>query len=446
MTQSATDRKAVGTTCDVLNQYEAKFADSRALYERARAVIAGGVTHDKRHHRPFPVYAARATGCRKWDVQGRELIDYWTGHGSLLLGHSHPAIVEAVQKQVALGTHLGACHELEVEWAERVVRMVPSAERVRFTSSGTEATLLAIRLARAFSGKQVIVRFAGHFHGWHDHAIPGWRPPYGDSPGDGILSDVTENMRVCPPNDADAVDAALAKGDVAAVIIEPTGASFCAVPTGGGFLKELRQITQRHGVLLHFDEVITGFRVAPGGAQEYYGVTPDITTLAKILAGGLPGGAVTGRADVIDRLEFRGDATWDRYRKVPHPGTFNANPLSAAAGITCLDIVADGKPCDEANAMGRLARDGMSQVVARHGIDWQVGGDFSGVKITIGKNAGSAGDVTPVELLQSAMLLNGVDLMCDQMFMSCMHREDDIRQTVEAFDRSIAMMKNSGLV
>ena len=446
MTQSATDRDAVASTCGVLQKYEAQFADSCAIYKRARAAIAGGITHDKRHHRPFPVYATRATGCRKWDVQGRELIDYWTGHGALLLGHSHPAIVEAVQKQVALGTHLGACHELEVEWAERIIRMVPSAERVRFTSSGTEATLLAMRLARAVSGKQVIVRFAGHFHGWHDHAIPGWRPPYDNSPGDGILDDVTANIRVCPPNDAAAVEAALSKGDVAAVIIEPTGASFGAIPTDGDFLKQLRQITQRHGVLLHFDEVITGFRVAPGGAQEYYGVMPDITTLAKIVAGGLPGGAVTGRADVIDRLAFRSDAQWDRYRKVPHPGTFNANPLSAAAGITCLDIVADGKPCDQANAMGRLVRDGMSQVIARHGVGWQIVGDFSGVKISVDESTSGVGDVSAVELLQSAMLLHGVDLMCDQMFLSCMHHEDDIQQTVDAFDRSIEMMKKSGLV
>ena len=445
MTPSTTDRDVTAGACSVVRDYEEQFADSRTLYERAKAVIAGGVTHDKRYHRPFPVYAERASGCRKWDVQGRELIDYWSGHGSLLLGHCHPAIVEAVRKQVALGTHLGACHELEVEWAERIVRMVPSAQRVRFTSSGTEATLLAVRLTRAFSGKDVIVKFAGHFHGWHDHVVPGWLPPFDQPPGDGILSDVTANVRVVVPNDASAVEEALSPGDVAAVIIEPTGGAFGAIPTDGDFLKQLRQITQRFGVLLHFDEVITGFRVAPGGAQEHYGITPDITTLAKIVAGGLPGGAVTGRADILDRVAFHDEPQRDRYRKVAHPGTFNANPVSAAAGIACLDIVADGRPCEQANAMGALLRDGISQLIARHSLDWRLNGSFSGAHLAVGR--GEPGSDIPLDkLLQSAMLLHGIDVMHDHFFLSCMHREDDIQQTIDAFDRSITLLKKDGLV
>src|SRR5438132_7846953 len=172
------------------SRYEAAFPNARRLYEQARGVFPGGVTHDLRHLEPFPLYVERALGAHKWDVDGHELIDYWSGHGSLLLGHSHPDVVEAVRLQVGRSTHPGACHELEIEWGQWVQRLVPSAERLRFVASGTEATLMALRLARIFTGRPRVLKFAGHFHGWHDFLVPAADPPYDNTALPGIPKEI----------------------------------------------------------------------------------------------------------------------------------------------------------------------------------------------------------------------------------------------------------------
>src|SRR5262249_20108688 len=346
----------------------------RQLHEQARGVFPNGVTHDLRHLEPFPVYVERAEGAYKWDVDGHRLIDFWSGHGAILLGHSHPAVAAAVQRQMARGTPPGACHEGEIEWGKWVQRLVPSAQRLRFVSSGTEATLMALRLARIHTGRPRVLKFLGHFHGWHDFLIPAADPPFDGHPVPGIPGEMAGQTVAIPPNDPDAVERALA-GDpqIGCVILEPTGGHFGAVPIRGEFLRHLRELTRRYGRLLIFDEVITGFRVHPGGAQGHYGVIPDLTTLAKILAGGLPGGCVAGCADILAALEFRPGKP-----KMKHPGTFNANPLSAAAGIAALRLVADGAPCRRANAMGSLLRQKLNALFLTRGADWVVYGEFSG--------------------------------------------------------------------
>src|SRR5947199_5291366 len=234
---------SVLTRRSLAERFAAEFLTSKKLHDQAREVFPDGVTHDLRHLEPFPVYIDRAAGAYKWDVDGHRLIDYWSGHGSLLLGHSHPAVVEAVQRQVARATHPGACHELEVEWGQWVCRLVPSAERVRFTSSGTEATHMAVRLARAATGKRHVVKFAGHFHGWHEGLEVGVRPPYEAEPEAGQLPEVVSLVSVLPPNDIAAVRERLAQGDVAAVIIEPTGSHFGSIPTPPAFVAALREET-----------------------------------------------------------------------------------------------------------------------------------------------------------------------------------------------------------
>ena len=239
---------------------------------------------------------ARAAGPRKWDVDGREYIDYWMGHGALFLGHSTPRMVEAVKRQVSLGTHYGACHKLEVEWADWITQLIPSAEMVRFTMSGTEATHLAIRLARAYSGRPKLVKFTGHFHGWADGVATGVNPPFEIPMSAGIPGPVLGEVLLSPANDIGALERLVkSRSDIGTVILEPSGAQAGTDPIDPGFLKDLRQLTSDKGLVLIFDEVITGFRYAPGGAQEYYGITPDMTTLAKIVAGGLPGAAVCGK-------------------------------------------------------------------------------------------------------------------------------------------------------
>src|SRR5579862_4744840 len=242
------------TESKILRAYADKTPRSRALHERAKALLPNGVTHVGRYLEPHPVYIERAAGSLKWDVDGNEYVDYFGGHGALILGHNHPAVVEAVTAQIAKGSHYGAAHELEIEWAELIHEMVPSAERVRFTNSGTEATHLAIRLARAFKGKNKIVRFSGHFHGWHDHVS---FPPGG---AEGIPPGVVDEVLFADPNDVRRVEELLStRRDIAAVILEPTGATFGKIPTGGETLRALRDLTSCFGVLLIFDEVISGF-------------------------------------------------------------------------------------------------------------------------------------------------------------------------------------------
>ncbi|MGH2352100.1 MAG: aspartate aminotransferase family protein, partial [Chloroflexota bacterium] len=240
---------------------------SRRLYDEALGVFPSGITHDNRYLQPFPIYCQRAEGAYKWDVDSHRYVDYLVGHGALLLGHSHPDVVQAVTEQMARGTHYGASHELEIRWGQLVQRLIPSAERVKFVASGTEATHLALRLARSFTGKDVVVKFEGHFHGWHDYMTAAVDPPYEIPSSSGVPADVLSTMRVLP-TDLAHVEEALAAGEVAAVILEPTGAAWGTVPVDEPFLHGLRDLTRDQGVPLIFDEVITGFRCAPGGAQE----------------------------------------------------------------------------------------------------------------------------------------------------------------------------------
>src|SRR6202795_1082237 len=243
------------------------------------------------------------------------------GQGAWFLGHCHPAVVDAVREQAGRGTHLGASHELEIRWAELVNRLIPCAELTRFTMSGTEATHLALRVARAYTGRPRIVKLAGHFHGWHDGVVSAVNPPFEVPLSAGVPSATLDQVLVCPPNDIKAVETMLDRGDVAAVILEPAGGQSGTTPTIPGYLQELRSLCTRKNVVLVFDEVITGFRYAPGGAQAYFGVTPDMTTLAKIVAGGLPGAAVVGRGDIMSMMAFRGEPTWDRSERVAQNGT-----------------------------------------------------------------------------------------------------------------------------
>jgi glutamate-1-semialdehyde 2,1-aminomutase len=436
-------------------RYAAEFPRSRRLHEQARGIFPDGVTHDARRLTPFPIYVDRAVGSRKWDVDGHELIDYWAGHGALLLGHSHPTVVDAVRRQMGRGTHPGACHENEVEWGRLVQRLVPSAERVRFTSSGTEATLMALRLARLFTSRPRFLKFAGHFHGWHDFVLPGADSPFDGPPPPAIHPEVVASAVILPPNDLDAVDRTLgADPQIGCVILEPTGGHWGAVPIRGPFLHGLREVTARHGRLLIFDEVITGFRVAPGGAQEHYGVRPDLTTLAKIVAGGLPGGCVAGRADVLAQIEVRPGKP-----KMRHPGTYNANPLSAAAGVAALTLVADGQPCRHATAMGRLMRRRLNDLFADRGDDWIAYGEFSMFRLLpnydgprpdgddfipyggdLNKLDGPA-DVALRNAFRTAMLLRGVDFFGLAGMTTAAHTEEDVERTVAAVGGALDLLR-----
>src|SRR6266516_1887256 len=296
--------------------YADKRPKSKALHERAAKRMPSGVAHDGRSFAPFPFYVARADGARKWDVDGHEYIDCWSGHGALMLGHNHPAVLKAIQEQARLGTHYSACSEIEVRWAELICSIVPGAERVRFMMTGTETTALAIRVARAVTGRNHIVKFEAHFHGLHDAVMAAVKDPFEIPVSAGVPPSTLSTTLVARNNDLAHVKELLDDHEVAAVILEPAGARSMTVPTDPAFLKALRRLTRDRGVILIFDEVVTGFRMAPGGAQEYYGVTADLTCLAKAVAGGLPGAALVGRADLLDAITLTGDAKRDRTRRV----------------------------------------------------------------------------------------------------------------------------------
>ena len=366
------------TESQIIEAYIRKTPSSRDRYALARDIFPSGVTHDVRYLRPHPVYVSRAEGSRKWDIDGNEYVDYFGGHGALILGHGHPAVVEAVREQISRGVHYGASHELELEWATLIRQMIPCAERVRFTVSGTEATHLGLRVARAHTGKPVVLRFGPHFHGWHDHVA------FSDAPlPAGILQGVVDGAVVCPPNDIGIVKAICEqRNDIAAIIVEPTGASFGQVPLAPQFLTDLRQITAKHGIVLIFDEVITGFRCSTGGAQGFYGVTPDLTTLAKIIAGGYPGAALVGRADIMRVMEYRDGPAGLAPPLVPHQGTYNAGPVSACAGIATLKVIASTNAIETANRTAAALRDGMNAAIRRAGANWCAYGTFSGFHIS----------------------------------------------------------------
>jgi glutamate-1-semialdehyde 2,1-aminomutase len=444
-------------------EFGRRFAGSLEMHRRAREVIAGGINHDGRNVKPFPPYIDRADGTRKWDVDGNELIDFVIGHGALLLGHNDPAILAAMQAQLSRGTHYGACHEAEVRWAEAIQRLVPGAERVKITGSGTESTLLAMRVARAFTGKPTVLKFEGHFHGWNDYAIKGEKPPFDARTSPGVLEQVMDTVAVVPANDPAALEARLARGDVAAVIIEPSGGSWAMIPLAEGFLRTVRDLATTYGAVLVFDEVITGFRWAPGGAQERSGITADLATFAKVVAGGMPGGAIAGRADVMEVLAFKDDPTWNATRKVRHQGTYNANPVTAVAGAACLERIADGaaqRRCDELAARLRV---GFNDVLERRDLPGFAWGESSVFHVALGMTCENrtAGDLRKPEgptaaalktsagtrqgsLLYPALLLEGVELFHGGGMLSTAHTEADVDATVAAFDRSLLRMESEG--
>ncbi|MCK6453354.1 MAG: aminotransferase class III-fold pyridoxal phosphate-dependent enzyme [Alphaproteobacteria bacterium] len=446
------------TNSSIVAAYRERTPKSSALAEEARRVLPSGIAHDARYCEPYGVYIDRAQGARKWDVDGNEYVDYFGGHGALLLGHNHPAVVAAVQEALQRGTHFGANHRDEVRWAELVAKLIPSAERVRFTSSGTEATLMALRLARAFTGKRKLVRFMTHFHGWHDHMTAGHHSHFDNTPTTGVIPGITDQTILLPPGDEAALEAAFAQHqDIAAAILEPTGSGFGLVPLRPSFLHLLRAETARTGAMLIFDEVVTGFRVSPGGAQRELGVTPDLTALAKILAGGLPGGAVAGRRDILDALDFHAAAAQGR-EKIAHPGTYNANPVSAAAGIAALTIVGSTDACARANAFAAELRARLNEELKRAGAPWAVYGTFSGFHtfmnpqrraidplsfdpFTIEFRELSTIPKALAQKLRLALLVNGVD--CNARIggvVSSAHGPAELERTVEGFRAALAML------
>ena len=441
----------------ILEDYISKHPGSAQRYNEALSTFPSGVTHDNRYAQPFPIYMTHGSGPYKWDVDNNEYIDYVSGHGALLLGHSHPAIIAAVTEQINRGTHLGASTEEELRWARSIKALIPSIERLRFHSSGTEATLMAMRLARAYTGKNKIIKLKDHFHGWHDYAMAG-----SDQASPGIPEESWTNMVVVASGDLEAIERILEKDtDIAGIILEPTGAHYGQLPIDPAiYLKGLRELTLGKGVVLIFDEVVTGFRASPGGAQSLYDVEPDLTTMAKIVAGALPGGAVGGKQDIIDMISHKGDPEWDSQRRVYHPGTFNANPLSAVAGATCLELIGTQPINQQADLMAMRLKKGLNDVLGKMEVTGHAYGIASMIHFVLSdcdcdrevctlahddiKKAIALPAMTSIKRgLQNC----GVDLMGKNAFLvSATHSEKEIDSTLGAFEQALRSVREEGLI
>lgn len=418
---------------------------SKTLLKRAMRCIPGGVNSPVRAGKAVgvdPPFIASAEGCYLWDVEGNQYIDFVCSWGPMILGHGHPEVVKALEDRVPKGTSYGAPTELEVEMAEAIVEMVPSVEMVRMVNSGTEATMSAIRLARGFTGRDKIIKFDGCYHGHADSLLVSAGSGVAtlgipDSPG--VPEDLARHTLSLAFNNLDEVSKAFEKfsTEIAAVIVEPIPGNMGVIIPDHEFLKGLREITQENKALLIFDEVISGFRVGPGGAQELYDIMPDITCLGKIIGGGLPVGAYGGRRDIMERMAPEGD--------IYQAGTLSGNPLAMAAGLATLKVLKQSDIYEELEEKGRMLFSGLDDAAKS-----------ADLKVVVNR-VGSMGSVffteNPVKDFTSAKASNGDQYksyyvsMLEQgiylapspfeaSFVSTAHDEESIRKTIDCAARS----------
>ncbi|MUL80640.1 MULTISPECIES: aspartate aminotransferase family protein [unclassified Mycolicibacterium] len=420
------------------------------LFERAKRTIPGGAGSTARLPRngwkPYPLFMAEGSGSRLVDVDGNTYIDYLLGLGPMILGHRHPVVTAAVQRAIAdVGTCFGLPYELEIEAAEKVVAAVPGIEQVRFTNSGSEAVGTAVRLARATTGRRLIVRFEGHYHGWQDtvywsnHVDLDLAGP-ADHPrpvamGPGVPAELQSTLEVLTWNDPESFVKLMDRRghEVAAVLTEPAVFNTGCILPEPGYLELLRSETRKHGALLIFDEVITGFRFARGGAQEWFGVLPDLTTLAKGLGGGFPVAAVGGTTEAM-RLVASG-----RYS---HSGTYNANVVQCAAVSATMDVLAEPGLYERQRALGYRLAEGLSSLAAERGLDAYVEGLgtvfqlwFADGPIRNWRDAVAHADEDLFTRWYQEMVVRGVlfhPLQFENLFVSLVHDDRDIDETLNA--------------
>lgn len=415
---------------------------SRELYDRALLLMPGGVSSPVRAVKPFPLYIKQGRGAMVTDVDGREYIDLVLGYGPLVLGHAHPSVVRAVQEQAALGTLYGAPHEKEVLLAERVRKHFPGMEMMRFVSSGTEATMHAIRLARGYTGRKKIIKVDGGFHGAHDAVLVrsgSGALTHGSPDSDGVPEEVAANTLVVDFNDGAQMEAALRANprQVAAIILEPMLGNVGPVPPEPGYLAEVRRLADEHGAVLIFDEVITGLRLSMGGAQELYGVRPDLTVMGKVLGGGMPMGAFGGPREIMSCISPLG--------KVYQAGTYSGNPMSLSAALATLDVL-ESQGLEGLNGTGSMVRDRLTRMLRATGEKAIVQGEGSMFQVFFGegplRNAREvlACDRSRYMALYRRMLELGVSMPPSQFetcFLSLAHGKEATDGLLSAFAEAL---------
>jgi glutamate-1-semialdehyde 2,1-aminomutase len=416
---------------------------------RAARVLPGGVLGSHRASAGLEFVVKDARGAYLWDTSGRKYLDYLLGSGPMVLGHAHPAVVDAVQKQVPHGSTFMLLNEPIIELAEEIVRAVPCAEQVRFTSTGSEATFFALRVARAFRGRDKIMKFEGGFHGTHDYALMSVVPkspkafPAAMADSGGIPQAIEDTVLIAPYNDLATTEALIAAhhNELAAVILEPYQRVIVPDRT---FLTGLREVATRYGVPLVFDEIVTGFRFAYGGAQEYYGVVPDIAAFGKILAGGFPLGAVAASAEIMRHfdpaLEGSPDHVWQA-------GTLNGNPVAAVAGLATLNELRKPGQYDRLHRMGNYLKDGLTRLAAKHGMPARVSGEAPVFDIiftdrdVVDYRATLTADRRRIALFNEECLRRGVVKAVNKIYVSLAHTDADLDETLGVFDEALAAVK-----
>jgi glutamate-1-semialdehyde 2,1-aminomutase len=427
-----------------------KLSRSEKLFERAKRLIPGGVNSPVRAFCPYPFFTKYAKGSRIVDIDGNEYIDYCMGYGPLILGHAPELVVEAVMGQLERGTLYGTPTEQEVELAELICKAVPCAEMVRLVNTGTEATMSAIRVARGFTGRKKIVKFEGCYHGAYDYVLVkagSGAATFGIPNSLGVPEETTRNTLVLPYNDAENLEKVIEREghDIAAVIIEPVIGNAGVILPKNGYLKRIRELTKENGIVLIFDEVITGFRLALGGAQEYYGITPDMVTLGKVLGGGFPIAAFAGRREIMERIAPFG--------KVYQAGTFSGNPISVVAGLATLkSIKAKGKAFyQELNSKRRIICKAVEDLAEDMGFPVQVNGIASMFQLFFAKDevidyeSALKADRVKFADYHRELMKNSVFVPPSQFetcFISSAHSKEDIEASIEAFSDALKHAMN----
>jgi glutamate-1-semialdehyde 2,1-aminomutase len=426
------------------------FEKSRQHFARAQKSIPGGVNSPARAFGAVggsPVVIDRANGAYLYDIDGNQYVDYIGSWGPHILGHRHPAVIDAIQAELARGTSFGAPCELETELAELVIAAVPSVERVRMVNSGTEATMSAIRIARGFTRRNVLIKFAGCYHGHVDSLLVkagSGALTLGTPSSPGVPAGCTADTLVLDYNDpGELVQAFRQRGaEIAAVILEPVVGNMGVVIPSKEFLQTLQQLCRQHGALLIFDEVMTGFRVAYGGAQSLFGIKPDLTTLGKIIGGGMPVGAYGGRADVMSVVSPLGP--------VYQAGTLSGNPIAMASGIATLKTLRETNPYAQLDSLTKTLVDGLDRLASKAGIAHtipRVGSMFTlffNPEPVTNLNIATKSDTKAFARYFHAMLQQGMYLACSQFeanFVSAAHSEQDIQQTLDAAEKAFAGLK-----